>query len=97
MTLRELLRDTAKKLFTVSGESAPAEARELVSFALGRRIGFSDGGIEADDSFLNFLFLKFFFTNFKSHLSINNSKEDINAFFISPSIIPSFLDFSKAL
>ncbi len=49
MTLRELLRDTAKKLFTVSGESAPAEARELVSFALGRRIGFSDGGIEADE------------------------------------------------
>lgn len=55
MTLRELLADTAKKLFPVSGESAPAEARELVSFVLGRRIGFSDGAIEADEGLIKTL------------------------------------------
>lgn len=43
MTLRELLRETQRRLLPVSGEDAAAEARELVSFALGRRVGFRDG------------------------------------------------------
>ncbi|MBR6007241.1 MAG: peptide chain release factor N(5)-glutamine methyltransferase [Clostridia bacterium] len=42
MTLREILIRTAERLRPVSGDDANAEARELVSFALGRRIGFSD-------------------------------------------------------
>lgn len=43
MTLRELLQETQRRLLPVSGEDAAAEARELVSFALGRRVGFRDG------------------------------------------------------
>ncbi len=53
MTLHELLRRTASRLLPVSGEDAPAEARELVSFALGRRIGFADAELEPDAGVLD--------------------------------------------
>ena len=46
MTLREILAETAEKLRPVSGDDANAEARELVSFAIGKRIGFSDKALE---------------------------------------------------
>ena len=46
MTLREILAETAEKLRPVSGDDANAEARELVSFAIGKRIGFSDKVLE---------------------------------------------------
>ena len=46
MKLSALLEATAARLRPVSGEDAAAEARELVSFALGRRVGFSNGEAE---------------------------------------------------
>ena len=50
MTLRELLAEVRTRLLPVSGDDAAAEARELVSFALGRRVGFRDGGAELTET-----------------------------------------------